>query len=217
MPVWEDAYDPPGQNEIDQPFAYLGGRTVKVKYHFGEMREGVPYIRRYRRNIRESGVEIRLNGRMIEHGLFSEVWGIEKHGDYNHFLAKIDLESNDIQDLPATRASKNGFREGDPILGELFEWIRAVMPEPPRELTSKTTERRLVQRLMAITKSVLTAPDAVVTDEKRVFTRTGNPPRADMYVYDGHDVTIYEAKKDTANVQDPYQLLCTGTVLSMMR
>ena len=204
-PVWEAPYAP-GQNATRRPFDSLGGKTIKLSYHFGEMRDG-PYLRRYRRNIRESGVEIRLNGREIEHGLFSEIWGLEKHGDYNHFLAQIDLEADSVSMLPKTRASKNGFREGDPILAELYEWIRTVMPNPPKELTSKSTERGLVQRFIQITNSVLTAPDRVVTDEKRVFSSTVSPPRADIYVYDGHEVVVYEAKKDTASVQDLYQLL----------
>jgi hypothetical protein len=204
-PVWEENY-PPGHNFVDHPFSCLHGRTIHIEYHFGEMRDG-QYLRRYRRNLRESGVELRLNGRAIEHGLFAEIWGLEKHGDYNHFLAKINLQDDDISVLPKTRTSKNGFREGDPVLGELFDWIRTVMPEPPRELTSRSSEKRLVEQLMDILNSVLPAADKIVTDEKRVFSTTGNPPRADIYVYDGHEVTIYEAKKDTANVQDLYQLL----------
>ena len=41
----------------------------------------------------------------------------------------------------------------------------------------------------------------------KVFTTIGSPVAADLYVYDGADVVIYEAKKDTADVQNVYQLL----------
>jgi hypothetical protein len=43
--------------------------------------------------------------------------------------------------------------------------------------------------------------------EFKVFNSLNSPVSADLYVFDGKDVVLYEAKKDTADVQNAYQLL----------
>jgi hypothetical protein len=46
-----------------------------------------------------------------------------------------------------------------------------------------------------------------IETEFRVFKTLGDTVPVDLYVFDGTDVVLYEAKKDTADVQDLYQLL----------
>lgn len=58
------------------------------------------------RNMLSSGVEIRINGRVLCYNLFKEIWGIEKHNYYNYLLVIIDLKSQNRDALPKTRNSK---------------------------------------------------------------------------------------------------------------
>lgn len=87
------------------------------------MHESEVYKRYYRRNMSSSGVEIRINGRLIAYNLFKEIWGIEKHNSYNYLLIKIDIISDDRKKLAVTRTSKNGIRKGDEKLEKVLNGL----------------------------------------------------------------------------------------------
>jgi hypothetical protein len=85
----------------------------------------------YKTNMKNSGVEIRINGRMIKNNLLNEIWNDKyQHNRFNNFLVQINLESNKSSFLPSTRSSKNGFKQGDIKLLGLYNWIRTHCPLP---------------------------------------------------------------------------------------
>ena len=201
-PVWLGYYDP-RPNHVDHD---LGGGRVRIEYKFGEMGES-DYIRHYKRNMATSGVEIRINGRLIMSGLFEEIWEIAAHPSYNHFLATIDIISANRDALPKTRTSKNGLRIGDEKLTNLFAWIRNTHPQPEKKLTGAISEHELVAHLRDLKDRHIRAADKRITQNAAVYERTGTPVEVDLYVFDGRDVVLYEAKKGEADLQDLYQLL----------
>jgi hypothetical protein len=80
-----------------------------------------------------SGAEIRINGRVIQHGLCSEIWEMALHPNQNRFIAQVDILCDQSAALPDTKSAKNGLREDDEKVAALFSWIRANIPEPVKE------------------------------------------------------------------------------------
>jgi Histidine kinase-, DNA gyrase B-, and HSP90-like ATPase len=201
-PNWVGYYDPkPGTVGLD-----LGGGKLNVEYVFGEMTEG-NHVKHYKRNMATSGVEIRINGRILTSRLFQEIWGIEPHPSYNHFLATINLVSDKRDCLPRTRTSKNGIRSGDEKLETLFDWIRKTHPAPEKRLSGAVSEGELVKELALLKEKQIRSKQKKIITEFSVFTKVGAAVDVDLYVYDGNDLVLYEAKKDCADVQNLYQLL----------
>lgn len=183
----------------------MGSGEVEIDYEFGEMNES-DYVKYYKRNMATSGVEIRVNGRVLATNLFPQIWRMERHNAYNHFLAIIDLNSDELERLPKTRTAKNGIRSGDEKLEKLFEWIRRIHPSPTKKLTGSISERELVRDLADQKEAHLPESSRIET-EFDVFESIDSPVPVDLYVFDGVEVSIYEAKKNTAGVQSVYQLL----------
>ena len=191
----------------------LGNGDVTIDYEFGEVSES-NYHKYYRRNIRTSGVEIRLNGRLIEDGLFTEIWGTEKHPSYNWFLGMVNLRTEDMTDpsnldkLPDTKTAKNGIRLGDNKLEKLYTWIKSSYGEPTTKHPSNTTEHKLVEDLkkQRDTPPKNQKPEFRLQKSKNVFTKLDSSGEADLYEYDGSTGIMIEAKKDRAGIDALYQL-----------
>ena len=152
-----------------------------------------------------SGVEIRINGRLIMDNLFSEIWTIEKHPKYNHFLVQINLISDKRERLPKTRTSKNGFRSGDKKLDYIYNFIYQKRQTPPDKLTRAMSEKAIVKDLAE--KKKLHIRNATIKTEFKVFTKINSPVLVDLFIDDNNEIILYEAKKSTADVQGLYQLL----------
>jgi hypothetical protein len=202
QPEWLGYYKPEvGEAEVD-----LGGGTLTIEYKFGEMAES-KYVKYYKRNESTSGVEIRVNGRLLVNNLFKKIWGVGNHPSYNHFLAIINLVTQNRDTLPRTRTSKNGIRVGDKKLQALYEWIRKAHPKPHRELSGAVSERELVKELAKLKEQHIRSQVKHIETDFQVFKNIGSPVQVDLYLFDGSEVVLYEAKKDTADVQSVYQLL----------
>lgn len=201
-PDIEGYYNPgKGVKEID-----LGGGEVKVEYGFYEMKES-EYIKYYKKNNSTNGVEIRVNGRVLESNLFKEVWNLENHPTYNRFLVIVNIKSDSKESLPRTRTSKNGIREGDEKFEKLLDWITDTKPKPEKETAESVSERELIRELKKQKESHIRSDDATIETEFEVFSNLNSPVKVDLYLYDGNDVVLYEAKKEEAGMQDLYQLL----------
>ncbi len=195
-------YDPaPGHVGID-----LGGGQIDLRYKFCEVKDS-SHLAHYKRNTSTSGVEIRVNGRVLMSNLFKEIWGLEPHPSYNHFLVQFDLISQNIDALPKTRTSKNGIRSGDPKLEKLFEWIRQAHPEPEKKSSGAVYEMELIKQLADSKTTHIRSSSKHIEPWFKVFrTIDTDGALADLYVFDGSQVVLYEAKKDKATIQDLYQL-----------
>ena len=215
-PNW-DEYLTPGQGS--ETVTFSSGIPTIINYSFGKMNEKPPRVafdnsttrKYYKKSMSSSGVEIRVNGRLIKYNLFKEIWDIEKHNSYNYLLVTLNLKSQDRRALPQTRTSKNGFREGDVILDELYEWIRKYLKEPKRDLTLSDHEVDLFSQLKETMHSSLTNAGIshVVETEQYVFKKSSekkNWVRLDMYLVSNGKTTIYEGKKDYTTSKDVYQL-----------
>lgn len=200
-PDWEQYYNPPGAGVEDID---LGNGKVTLLYAFGAMKEST-HRKYYKRNMSSSGLEVRLNGRVLEYNSFKAVWNRERHNMYNHFLVTLDLISDNRNRLPATRTSKNGLRQGDPLLENLYEWVRRKMPEPKKNIQEDPGERDLFEELANRKKTHVPDPKTVST-EQCVFTSLNERVRVDMYLSYGDSLILYEGKKDTTTVKDVYQL-----------
>ncbi len=201
IPSWIQFYPPgTGQEAFD-----LGNGTVKLKYQLGAIKDS-EYRRYYRTNTRCSGLEIRQNGRLIENNIFTEVWGKEPHNMYNHILVIVDIVSDVPERLPFTRSSKNGYRQGDPRLIAVYDWVRRHMPELPKDIGYAVDETDLFDELK--NHKNLHVPDPkTVEREQKLFTSLGETKiRADLYLAYGKQLHLYEGKKDSTTVKDVYQL-----------
>ena len=211
-PNWGDSISPgKGVDIVD-----LGGGFVKIEYSFGYLNEPAKRIafnnatsrKYYQRNMASSGVEIRINGRLLCYNLFKEVWGREKHNSYNNLLVTINLVSDNLGSLPKTRTSKNGFREGDEKLDALYSWIRKRMKDPPKNTIVR--EPSYFQLLRDLKLRYNADPNKIVETEKFVFTTTGNRKdlvRIDLFELVNDKITIYEGKKNYTTSKDVYQLI----------
>lgn len=199
-PNWEQYYTPgAGEEDFD-----LGNGKVRLKYAFGSMNES-DHKKYYKRNMSSSGLEIRINGRVLAHNLFKEVWNRERHNMYNHLLVMVDLISDRPERLPPTRTSKNGLRQGDPRLEALFSWVLRHLPNPPKEINEAQDERDLFQELFNQKKFHVPDPKTVLL-EQYVFTSLDERIRVDLYLAYQENVRLYEGKKDNTTVKDVYQL-----------
>lgn len=202
QPDWRGYYTPkPSKIKLD-----LGGGSLNVEYKFGEMGES-DHVKHYKRNMSTSGVEIRVNGRLLMSNIFKEIWEIENHPSYNHFLAIVNLVTNNPETLPKTRTSKNGIRDGDEKLEKLYDWIKKTHPNPHKELSDAVSERELVTELKELKEKQIRNQSKHIEREFKVFRNVNSPVPVDLYAFDGQDLVLYEAKKDVANVQNLYQLL----------
>lgn len=201
-PIVVGYYNPePGNKEID-----LGFGKVMVNYKFSEIKESNNY-KYYLKNQSTAGAEIRINGRLILKNVFKDIWGIEMHPQFNHFLAQINVISNHRERLPMPQTTKNGIRMGDEKLLKLYDWIRRIFPSPPRLTSGAVSEKALLDELKALKEMHL--PDKVrrVEREFSVYEKFSSNVKVDLYVYDGQDVIIYEGKKDDADILSVYQLM----------
>ena len=105
-PIWRNGYTELPPVETD-----LGGGAVTIFCRYGSIRRSKKNAFYYKGNMASSGAEIRINGRAIQHGLCSEIWGKALHPSQNRFLAQIDILCDQAVALPDTKAAKNGLRE----------------------------------------------------------------------------------------------------------
>lgn len=201
-PRWVGEY-PPGQGATMKD---LGAGEIEIKYRFGDI-EDSDYARHYKTTIRNSGVEIRVNGRVLMNNIFHDIWRLMPNNKWNNFLVIVDLISDNIDRLPKTRTSKNGIRSGDEKLLALYKWIQSVCPDPPSRPSVHQTERSLVRDLAKKKEKHIRAEDKIIKPEFEVFKSFDSPVKVDLYLFDGNDVVLYEAKKGKADAQSFYQLI----------
>ena len=198
LPSWEDG----SMVDIPKRKVNLGGGSLQVSCRYGRILPSKQNFCHYLGNMESSGVELRINGRVIEHGLLKTIWGRKVHNSQNAFLAQVDLTTESLEAIPATKTAKNGFREEDPRLQELFKWIRANVQLPENESESK--EQKMFRKL-AEKKAKLPGMTRVSLEEA-TFRTIGLRERMDMFTCQNDQVTIYEGKVRGTKASDVYQL-----------
>ena len=196
-PNWRDGQ----MTELPPVETDLGGGPVTICCRYGSIRRSKKNAFYYKGNMASSGAEIRINGRVIQHGLCSEIWEMALHPNQNRFIAQIDILSDQSAALPDTKSAKNGLREDDAKVAALFSWIRANIPEPIKE---EGREQMLVQ-MLAEKKSA--EPGVLrVSTEKNLYQCLKLQIKSDLFVSSTEGVTLFEAKAGGSKAEDLYQL-----------
>ena len=196
-PLWEE--DPV---ELPETAADFGGGEVTVRCCYGTIEADKENATYYKGNMASSGLEIRINGRCIERGLYSKVFGKALHPSCNRFLAQIDLRGEDSTAFPATETTKNAFVEGDARTQALFRWIRANVRQP--ETSRESLESRLVGKLAE--KKAAESDTLRIGREEGTYRMIGLQGKIDLLVSKTGGMTIYEAKAKNTKAEDLYQL-----------
>ena len=110
QPTWEEGT----MKRLENVPYDLGGGQLTIHCRYGNILPTKSNAIYYKGNMTSSGVELRINGRAIEHGLFDRVWGEAIHPSQNRFLVQVDLITNNSAALPATKNTKTSFCEADP-------------------------------------------------------------------------------------------------------
>ena len=182
--------------------ADFGGGKLTVRCRYGTIEADKENATYYKGNMASSGLEIRINGRCIERGLYSKVFGRALHPSCNRFLAQIDLRGEDSTAFPATETTKNAFVEGDARTQALFRWIRANVRQP--ETSRESLESRLVGKLAE--KKAVESDTLRIGREEGTYRTIGLQGKIDLLVSKTGGMTIYEAKAKGTKAEDLYQL-----------
>jgi len=102
----------------------LGNGEIKLEYYFAWIKDHPDTQLYYKKNMESSGIELRINGRYIEHMQFKEVWGNKVHPKQNGLLIWINLVSTIKNRLPSTRTTKSGLNKSDPKVSEIKKWLK---------------------------------------------------------------------------------------------
>ena len=187
----------------------LSRGPISIDYRFLQIKKSEKYEKHYLANMSTSGVEIRINGRLLADNIFSDIWGIDRHNSYNYLLIKINLKSTDLKRLPKTTTNKTSLKQDDPCLDKLYSWIRSKMPTPKKEVSLADDEIDLFSELEKQKKSSYKTidPSALITTEQNTFYTLGEKIRIDLYQSVLNKIVIYEGKKEETHPKDVYQLL----------
>lgn len=199
LPQWEvgTLVELPDQEIV---FDELGKEKLTISCRYGHICPDEDAYLHYVGNMESSGAEIRLNGRVVEHGLLKEIWGRARHNVYNTFLVQIDLQSEDANSLPATKTAKNGFRIEMSKIQTVFEWVRANVTLPPKVSKEHQLRKKLAE-IKAAEEGV-----TCVEEERAVFSSDCINVPADLFVSRGEKVTLYECKVKNTSCLNTYQL-----------
>ncbi len=198
-PVWIEGADrelPPIQTD-------LGGGEVTLHIHYGIIVPSKSNAIYYKGNMASSGFEIRLNGRLIDRGLYEEIYGEKLHPSQNLFIAQVDIEYDTVDQVPPTKTAKNGFRRGTPKLEALYRAIRLYIEKPKKD--ADTLEKKYVRKL----KQKLDADPANVrvSMEEGTYETLGLGTAMDLFVSGTNGAMFFEAKAGSSKAENLYQVL----------
>lgn len=195
----------PGIGDYKHDF---GRGELTLHYEFLCVERNEKLYKHYLANMDTSGVEIRVNGRLLTDNLFTEIWGIEKHNAYNYLLVKLDVRSDNVDSLPKTKTTKTGFLQDDKVLSNIYSWVSKEL-SPSKRAGLADHEVELFEQLRELKEKMYKDDDSscVVETERYAFTRLDEKIRIDLYQMFNDKITIYEGKKDKTTPKDVYQLL----------
>lgn len=198
-PVWVDGT----MMELPPAHIKLGEENpVLVTCRYGLI-ENHPEARfRYKRNSRTAGAEISIQGRVVESGILTDIWGANAHNSHNGFLVQVNLDAENGDFLPPTQSAKTEFRRGDPRLDALFSWIHSRLERIEKD--ARPLEKQMVSQLAAKMRN--DPAYLLVKEEHPVFKTRRTKMKADLLLSTVDAVQVYEAKAGSTKAQDVHQL-----------
>ena len=121
-PVWTD------NSGEDEAHLLLNGVSVHVSYHYGEIEPARENYHYYTGDGWSGGLMVYLNGRLLRHGLFDEIWKAEVQM-WNTFLFVLYLQA-EPEEAAHLDFLNGSMQNTDPYWHELLRWVRCVCPEP---------------------------------------------------------------------------------------
>ena len=206
-------------------FFNINNNKLKVYYKFYWQPEkdisGRKPINYYTHNTLSQGVEIRLNGRLLEYNVFEEIWDKKRHDVFNPFFGVINIEGEG-KDLPPTSTTKTGFIKDSPIFKELIEQIRKILPKqfyPDNQkpywkdkIKSKTKNKKKPKESTKQKNAIdlikkWKNPKNIFPDFKVFSGISQNICILDVQMVNENDeVILIENKRETSKLLDIYQL-----------
>ena len=156
----------------------------------------------------------------IEHHIFSAIWGKE-HPQHNGFLAVIELDVPDGSTnnaLPPPVPTKDKLFYGDYRLAALYDWIHNHCPKPsiykgtigpkPEILRCEQLAGKLREKY---------GPQATVITQMPVYSFIEkSPPKIDIYLFTGTQLTLFECKLHVSQEKDVFQLIDIAVIVFAM-
>ncbi len=202
-------------------FNLPNGKTT-VEYFFYHYPKEEEYYRYYKHNQRTNGVEIRLNGRLIEYNIFTEIWGLAVNNQFNNFLGVINI----IGATPKTTRVKTKVRRDDEILIAVFdsigdsyfpaEDVKKTITWDKDNSNTKSTKNKASEGDKEFDLEEVLKSDAykyVVNSQRQLFSKVDGisniqKPVVDLFCENENGkIILIELKKDELKVLDVYQLL----------
>jgi len=163
----------------------------------------------YRGNPKSAGVEIRIEGRLITSCKFGHVYDIEDHPSYNRLIAQVNIKTKNMKLAPMTKPTKDGFKDNDVALENLFAYIVKELGVLPKDGNIPPDQKELEYFKTLLAEKRRHTENIKFSDvEHRIIKdSTVSMARADMYIeFLDMTVAIYEGKLKNPRELAPYQL-----------
>ena len=150
-----------------------------------------------------SGVEIRINGRLISFKNISDVFELKDHSSQNGLVIIANIISNDNALLPETTTTKTGIRNGD----KKYDLIKQAIVSYVGSIKELITENKKDEKAMFF-EAYKSVKDKVsfAKNEFPVFKSIDGNAKADLYIFDKNNGVVFEGKTRKPKAQEIYQL-----------
>lgn len=150
-----------------------------------------------------SGVEIRINGRLISFKHISDIFELKDHSSQNGLVIISNIISDDNNLLPKTTTTKTGIVNGD----KTYDLIKQAIVSYVGSIKELITEDKKDEKAM-FEDAYKTIKDKVsyAKNECPVFKTINGNAKADLYIFDKNNGVVFEGKTKKPKAQEVYQL-----------
>jgi anti-sigma regulatory factor (Ser/Thr protein kinase) len=185
--------------------------SIHVKhYRLDKQNEGATEY--YTKNMQSSGFYLFLHSRLIKVLSIKALYETDNHNSFNPFVCTVNV-SGDPKGIPPTMTTKNGLLETDAVTQGLYEYIRRKITMADARGSAGDPRDRGENELVADFCEIRKANAADFGREYELYENrtfdidSGNKtPPIDVLEIFAAKVIVYEAKRDTCNVDDVMQL-----------
>ena len=167
----------------------------------------------YRRNMQSSGFYLFLHSRLIKVLGVKDLYdSTDNHNDFNPFVCTVNV-LGDPKGIPPTMTTKNGLLETDALTQGLYDYIRSKVSKADARGSATDSRDRGENEMVADFCEIRKAnaadfgPDYELRENKAFDLDGGlKTPPIDILEIFATKVNVYEAKRDTCNMDDVMQI-----------